>query len=100
MRRTSFDYVNHVSEFQYSEKTAEPICEDGILYIEDDAFAAYNCPCGCGRVVMIPLAPKIDYGWKWREENGKVTLSPSVYSTGFDCKSHYFITDNKIRWCG
>lgn len=100
MRRLKFDKVIHVSDFEYSEETAEPICEDGVLQIEDNAYAAYNCPCGCGRVVMLPLAPKIKYGWGYNEDTGKVTLSPSVYSTGFPCRSHYFIVDNEIHFCG
>jgi hypothetical protein len=28
-----------------------------------------------------------------------VTLSPSVHSTGFPCRSHYFIRNNRIDWC-
>ena len=100
MKRTKFDKVVHVSDFEYSEETAEPILEDGVLQIADDAFAAYKCPCGCGRVVMLPLTPKIRYGWKYKEDGSKVTLHPSVFSTGFPCRSHYFIVNNEIHWCG
>lgn len=98
-RMNRFERVCHVPDFDYSEITAEPICEDGVLYISDNAFAAYNCPCGCGKVVTLPLLPVVYYGWKYKETNGMVTLSPSIHSTGFQCKSHYFIKDNEIVWC-
>lgn len=90
-------------EFEETDKL-----EDGVLYVVDgtqhDQVIQYNCPCGCGRAVMIPYyvegqQKEIFPSWALRENSGKVTLSPSIYSTGFHCRSHYFIRNNQIVWC-
>lgn len=99
---TEFREVRHVPELNYPMLPGDPQLEDGVLYVEDGSpFVGYNCPCGCGKVVILPTQKHQPdfYGWDFRESNGKVTLSPSVLSTGFDCKSHYFIRDNRIDWC-
>lgn len=50
---------------------------------------------------MLPTKRHTDgnAGWDYKEQDGKVTLSPSVYSTGFPCRSHYFIRGNRVEWC-
>ena len=81
----------------------EPPLENGVLYVVDGPnYVEYNCPCGCGNVVMLPCytAPETKEGWGWvmQEESGRVTLQPSVYSTSWPCRSHYFIRESKILW--
>ncbi|WP_416187311.1 DUF6527 family protein [Hydrocarboniphaga sp.] len=35
----------------------------------------------------------------WRLSfDGRVSLSPSVGNWNFKCRSHYFITGNRVRW--
>lgn len=97
-----FKEVRHIDEFIYAMFDGEPELEDGVLYVVDNSpYVEYNCPCGCGRVVTIHTTKQsAEYnGWNFEERNGKVTLSPSVYSTGFPCRSHYFIQNNRIIWC-
>jgi hypothetical protein len=105
MRRTLFDRVKHLEDPIYSMLPGEPTLEDGVLYVVDGPhYVEYNCPCGCGNVVMIPyfkdMADRGDYGWGMTEHDGKVSLTPSVFSSSWPCRSHYFIRQNRIEWCG
>ena len=71
--------------------------EYGVLYISKRFnLVICLCPDGCGYEAVMPLKPKA-YGWDYKEQDGKVTLSPSVAN---DCpnKAHFFIRDNKIIW--
>lgn len=100
-RLTEFKEVRHIPELLYAMFDGDEKLEDGVLYVVDDSpYVEYNCPCGCGNVVMIPTTKhERGYdGWGFSEHEGKVTLSPSVYSTGFPCRSHYFIRGNRIEW--
>lgn len=101
-RLTKFREVQHIPEFIYAMFPEEKQLDDGVIYVVDDSpYIEYNCPCGCGKVVTLPTKkhqPDFD-GWGFREQDEKVTLSPSVYSTGFECKSHYFIRENRVEWC-
>lgn len=101
-RLTEFREVRHIPEFLYAMFDDEQKLEDGIFYVVDNSpYVEYNCPCGCGRVVTLPTKKHQDGydGWGFEEQDRKVTLSPSVYSTGFPCRSHYFIRENRIDWC-
>lgn len=101
-RLTEFREVRHIPEFLYAMFDDEQKLEDGVFYVVDNSpYVEYNCPCGCGGVVILPTKKHQDGydGWGFKEQNGKVTLSPSVYSTGFSCRSHYFVRENRIEWC-
>lgn len=98
-RLTEFKEVRHVANLSYPD---DPNLEDGVLYVVDHSpYVQFNCPCGCGGNVMLPTTKheKGYHGWAYIEEGGKVTLSPSVLSSGFSCRSHYFIRNNRIEWC-
>lgn len=110
LRLLEFKEVRHVSEMLYPWFDEGDALEDGVLYVVDsedqrEQTILYNCPCGCGSVVDIPYfradrqQKELYPSWAYRETEGRATLSPSVYSSGFLCKSHYFIRDNKIDWC-
>lgn len=101
-RLTEFHEVRHVPELSFAEFPGQPPLEDGVFYVVDNSpYVEYNCPCGCGRVVTLPTKKHQDGydGWDYLEKDGKVTLSPSVLSSGFSCKSHYFIRNNALQWC-
>ena len=69
--------------------------KDGVLYISDKyAVAIHKCPCGCGYEVVTPTKPG---GWNLIVGEETVSLSPSI-ATKLDCKSHYWITKNKVIW--
>lgn len=71
------------------------ILEDGILYITIEyRTAVHKCICGCGNKVITPISP-ID--WKLTFDGKTVSLYPSIGNWNFDCKSHYFITNNQVR---
>ena len=69
--------------------------EEGVLYISIEyCTAIHKCVCGCGNEVVTPLSPT---DWQLTFDGKTVSLSPSIGNWSFKCKSHYFITKNKIR---
>lgn len=98
MRRMMFDRVQHVPELP---DRREWELEDGVLYIADDEpYAAWLCPCGCGRIVVASVEHENSTHptWHIEEKDGKVTLNPSVDSMWWPCRSHYFVRENRIEW--
>lgn len=70
--------------------------EEGVLYISIEyKTAVHKCVCGCGNKVVTPLTPT---DWEITYDGKTVSLSPSIGNWNFKCKSHYFITKNKIRY--
>ena len=77
-------------------ETLPDTMEENTLYVSMDyATVVHKCCCGCGRQVVTPLNPA---GWKLTFDGVGVSLHPSIGNWNFDCKSHYFITDSKVRW--
>lgn len=71
--------------------------ETGKIYLSKKyPTAIHKCACGCGEQVVTPLGEK---GWKLTDQDGQISLYPSIGNWGFKCRSHYFIKDNKIIWC-
>ena len=69
--------------------------EEGILYVSIEyCTAIHKCVCGCGNEVVTPLSPT---DWELIFDGKTVSLNPSIGNWNFECKSHYFITRNKIR---
>ena len=74
--------------------------QPGVLYIlRNLECASHLCPCGCGNQVITPLDGDSHPGWSLSTRDELVSLTPSVHCTGFACRSHYFIRDNKVEWC-
>ena len=72
--------------------------EDGILYVSMEyGTVVHKCCCGCGGKVVTPLTPT---DWKLIYDGDTISLSPSIGNWSFDCKSHYFINNNKVEWAG
>jgi hypothetical protein len=70
--------------------------EDGILYISlKYCTAIHKCVCGCGNEVVTPISPT---DWHLTFDGKTISLYPSVGNWNFDCESHYWITNNKIRF--
>ncbi|HZO94957.1 MAG TPA: DUF6527 family protein [Candidatus Baltobacteraceae bacterium] len=68
-----------------------------VLYVSMEfATAVHLCGCGCGNEVVTPLSRR--NGWKLLYDGETVSLSPSVGNWSFPCRSHYFITENKVLW--
>jgi len=74
------------------------IIEDGVLYVSIKfALVIHKCPCGCGGRVVTPIAPD---EWKLTFDGETISLDPSVGNWSFDCQSHYFIKENKVKAAG
>lgn len=70
--------------------------KEGVLYISIEyGTAIHKCCCGCGGEVVTPLSPA---GWQLIFNGETVSLSPSIGNWGLPCKSHYWITNNEIKW--
>lgn len=71
--------------------------EPGVLYISMKyATTVHLCACGCGEKVVTPLSRSY---WKLLFDGESITLRPSIGNFEFQCKSHYFVTENRIDWC-
>lgn len=74
--------------------------EEGVLYISIEyATAIHKCVCGCKNDVVTPFSPT---DWQLTYDGETISLYPSIGNWNFECKSHYWITNNKItharRW--
>ncbi|WP_425414045.1 DUF6527 family protein [Pleomorphomonas oryzae] len=57
----------------------------------------HRCCCGCGSEVVTPLSPT---DWKLTFDGVSVSLDPSVGNWSLNCRSHYWIKNNKAVWAG
>ena len=70
--------------------------EEGILYISIEyCTAIHKCICGCGNEVVTPFSPT---DWELRFNGKAVSLSPSIGNWSFECRSHYWIKNNKVEF--
>ena len=70
--------------------------EGGTLYVCCRYRAvAHLCACGCGTVISTPLHPT---QWTLVCDGVSVSLYPSIGSWSEDCRSHYWIRNNRILW--
>jgi len=69
---------------------------DGVVYVSIPyATVAHKCCCGCGMEVVTPLSPT---DWELIFDGESISLDPSIGNWSFDCKSHYWILRNGVRW--
>ena len=72
------------------------IVEPGVIYISIKyCTAIHKCVCGCGNEVITPISPT---DWKLQFDGETISLTPSIGNWSFQCKSHYWITRNEIRF--
>jgi len=73
-----------------------PDLEEGVLYVSMNyGTAIHLCACGCGEKAVTPLTPT---DWKLIFDGEAVSLWPSIGNWSFNCRSHYIVKKNKIRW--
>ena len=77
------------------ESFPSPMQPGKFYFSERYRSAGHLCCCGCGLEVITPLNPA-----KWRlTEHGKsFSLFPSIGNWSFPCRSHYVISNGRIRW--
>jgi uncharacterized protein DUF6527 len=69
-----------------------------VIYVSIEyGTACHLCCCGCGLKVVTPLTPT---DWKLIYDGESITLYPSIGCWGHPCKSHYWITNNRVEWAG
>lgn len=82
-------------EHRFVEFIPNPI-EDGVLYITIKyKTAVHLCVCGCGNKVITPITPT---DWQIIFDGKTVSLNPSIGNWSFECRSHYWIKRNQIRF--
>jgi hypothetical protein len=67
-----------------------------VLYLSiEHGTAVHRCCCGCGREVVTPITPN---DWKIIFDGETISLRPSIGNWNFPCRSHYWITQNRVEW--
>ena len=59
-------------------------------------MVVYRCPCGCGGLsefMLDPIRFRLEY------DGTSVSFYPSIGISYLECRSHYWIRDNRIEWC-
>ena len=70
--------------------------ETAVLYVSiAHGTAVHRCCCNCGREVVTPLTPT---DWKVIFDGESVSLYPSIGNWNFPCRSHYWISHNRVEW--
>lgn len=70
--------------------------DDNVLYISlKYSTAVHKCFCGCHEEVVTPLSPT---DWKLIFDGRTISLTPSIGNWSYKCRSHYWITKNKVIW--
>lgn len=68
----------------------------GTVYVSIPfATVGHLCCCGCGEEVITPLSPA---RWRLEYDGRSISLRPSIGNWNLPCRSHYWITDNAVRW--
>ena len=71
--------------------------KNGILYVCLNCnVIVHRCACWCGQKTVTPIDKK--YGWVIKYDGQAITLRPSIGNFNIPCKSHYYITNNKVEW--
>lgn len=89
--------MKKIEEFEIKSVERIPhVLVEGVLYVcLECQVAVHLCACGCGEKIVTPLGKD---GWHLWLRDGIATLNPSIGNFNIPCKSHYFITNNKVRW--
>lgn len=81
--------------YKFVDAIPDKLDENKLYIAIEYATAAHKCCCGCGKEVVTPLSPT---DWKLIYDGVSVSLNPSIGNWSFDCKSHYWIERNNVRW--
>lgn len=80
---------------QFVEHVPSPL-QDGVVYVSIDfATVIHKCCCGCGDKVVTPLTPT---DWTVSYDGQSVSLNPSIGRWDADCRSHYWIRNDRVVW--
>ena len=80
---------------QFVKFIPKDLLQNSIYVSIENEVTAHLCPCGCGEKIFIPLTP---IGWKMTFDGESVSISPSIGNWQLNCRSHYWIENNKVVW--
>ena len=80
---------------EFVEFIPEELKERTLYVSKKYGTAVHKCCCGCGHEVVTSLSA---VGWQLTFDGKTVSLYPSIGSWTLPCKSHYFITKNRVEW--
>ena len=80
---------------EFVEFIPDQLKDDTIYVSIPYATVAHKCCCGCGTEVVTPLSPT---DWTLIFDGESISLDPSIGNWSFDCKSHYWISRDRIYW--
>jgi uncharacterized protein DUF6527 len=95
----NFEQVRHIPT-QAAARAAVAESAD-LLAVVDRGYpraVLFQCPCGCGEMVVINVDPAAGRAWRLRNDPLGVTLMPSVWRTT-GCQSHFILWRNQVWWC-
>jgi Family of unknown function (DUF6527) len=82
------EFVEYMPESEHMEEQT--------LYISMQfATVIHKCCCGCDKEVVTPISPT---DWKLIFDGETISLDPSIGNWSFECRSHYWIRDSKVKW--
>lgn len=84
-----------VLDYEFVEFIPDELKEQTLYISIIYCTAVHKCCCGCGREVVTPLSTT---AWKLIFDGKSVSLYPSIGNWNLPCRSHYFITKNKVAW--
>ncbi|QTV06742.1 DUF6527 family protein [Faecalibacter bovis] len=68
--------------------------KQNVLYISmENSICIHLCACGCGEKVVTRLSPN---DWDLYYDGKHITMYPSIGNWNFNCRSHYWIRDNRF----
>ena len=82
-------------------ETIDEDLQEGILYISEKyGMAIHLCACGCQKKTVTDLKPNWKDGWDMINNNGLITLRPSIgnFKGENPYHAHYYITNNQVEW--
>jgi hypothetical protein len=80
---------------EFVELIPDLLAPDTIYISVPFTSAAHNCFCGCGTKVVTPIRPT---GWQLLFDGDTVSLLPSIGNWNFQCRSHYWIRNDRVIW--
>jgi Family of unknown function (DUF6527) len=86
---------NIVLTHEFVEFISDELKQDTVYISLRFATVSHLCCCGCGNKVVTPLRPT---DWKLVFDGKTVSLDRSIGNWSFPCRSHYWITNNRVRW--
>jgi len=87
--------------YQYVDDVPDHL-RPGIVYLVGNQDYYWQmvmlCPCGCKKALYMNLMAEYDPSWKYKITGETISLSPSI-DRQVGCRSHFFLTHGKIKWC-